>query len=240
MVAHRYWQNGVAGKHAQGKQWNPLTSNDLILTFLTMAPAGMEQPGSSPNLPPASTSLGKSPLSTSDKHKCVCMVWKSNPHMHVCVYTNTSLCTQEQECFFATRERNPSSAAQGDQEPGVQELTWTLLLAHGSHTAGHLVPAGTRALAQTLPCPRVPSFPDMHGPAATGGWSVTQQGWTAALWCPTAEPRALHWQSASQVSDRMSERHFAQVTRAESDFKNQLTQASSLSYSSEALSQKIW
>lgn len=43
--------------------------------------------------------------------------------MCVCVYTNTSLCTQEQECLIATRERNPSSAAQGDHEPGVQELT---------------------------------------------------------------------------------------------------------------------
>lgn len=85
------------------------------------------------------------------------------------------------------------------------------------------MPAGTRALAgEGLPCPGVTSFPHIHGPVATEGWSVTQQGGRIAHWCNPTSPAG--WvqgtaQSAFQVDDRKSKRHFAQVTRAESDFQ---------------------
>lgn len=109
------------------------------------------------------------------------------------------------------------------------------------------MPAGTRALAgEGLPCPGVTSFPHIRGPVATEGWSVTQQGGRILMQNPDAilhhwpaEPRALHKVLLKSVTGRVKGT-LPKSPEQKVTSKNQLTQASSLSYSSEALSQKIW
>lgn len=161
-------------------------------TFLTLVPAGTEQPGLSSNLPLASTSLEKSSLYISDKHMCLHGAKKQ--YVHAFVYTNTYTCTYKQECLLATGRKNTTSATE-------RSLTCRSLHIniHGSLMA-HAQP-GTWCQQEprhwqrreALPCPGVASLPDIHGPVTTEGCFVTQQGGRTAHGCKCCPTWPAGW-----------------------------------------------
>lgn len=134
----RIWIQQIKDSYSRTpKQWEHTDSDRMVLqgnmhresiethspqmtrfsTFLTLVPAGREQPGLSPNLPPASTSLGKSPLSISNKHTCVCMVWKTT-HKCICVYTQIPTRAHTgRNAYVQQARKTPPQPPKGDQEP---------------------------------------------------------------------------------------------------------------------------
>lgn len=106
MAAHRHWQNGVAGKHTQGKQWNLLTSKDLILNLpypgvSWKRTTRLEQPAA---LPLASTSLGKV-SSTPVIGTCV-FAWCEKTHTYMCAYTQLHTCAHTSRNGYLQQEKH--------------------------------------------------------------------------------------------------------------------------------------